>query len=77
MVGISKGTLYYHYKNKMTFRLTRVTDRYLDEQYETWVTLGRKILKGTPPLHRLPGKICSEGDVVRDAVRLFLRRHAG
>ena len=45
--GISKGTLYYHYKSKNDI-LFDITDRYLDEQYENlvaWV----EILKRTPP----------------------------
>ena len=35
--GISKGTLYYHYKNKNDI-LFDITDKYLDQQYQDLIT---------------------------------------
>lgn len=65
--GISKGTLYYHYKNKNDI-LFDITDRYLDEQYENLVTWVENPEKDTS-LHRLI-KFVLEGDVGTAGMRL-------
>lgn len=65
--GISKGTLYYHYKSKNDI-LFDITDRYLDEQYEnlrTWVENPEK----DTSLHRLVKYVLQE-DVNTAGMRL-------
>lgn len=49
--GISKGTLYYHYKNKNEI-LTDLTDKYLDQQYSDLIAWTEDSSKDTS-LHRL------------------------
>ncbi len=49
--GISKGTLYYHYKNKNEI-LTDLTDKYLDQQYSDLIAWTEDASKDTS-LHRL------------------------
>ena len=49
--GISKGTLYYHYKNKNDI-LFDITDKYLDQQYQDLITWTEDETKDTS-LHRL------------------------
>ena len=65
--GISKGTLYYHYKSKNDI-LFDITDRYLDEQYENLVAWVENPEKATS-LHRLI-KFVLEGDVGTAGMRL-------
>ncbi|WP_195269119.1 TetR/AcrR family transcriptional regulator [Eubacterium sp. 1001713B170207_170306_E7] len=67
--GISKGTLYYHYKSKNDI-LFDITDRYLDEQYENLVAWVENPEKDTS-LHRLI-KFVLEGDVGTAGMRLHL-----
>lgn len=49
--GISKGTLYYHYKSKNEI-LTDLTDKYLDQQYSDLIAWTENAAKDTS-LHRL------------------------
>ena len=49
--GISKGTLYYHYKNKNEI-LFDITDKYLNEQYRDLIAWTEDAAKDTS-LHRL------------------------
>lgn len=67
--GISKGTLYYHYKNKNDI-LFDITDKYLDEQYENLVAWTEDASKDTS-LHRLV-KYVLERDVSTAGMRLHL-----
>lgn len=67
--GISKGTLYYHYKNKNDI-LFDITDRYLDEQYQDLIVWTEDTSKDTS-LHRLI-KYVLERDVATANMRLHL-----
>lgn len=67
--GISKGTLYYHYKNKNDI-LFDITDKYLDEQYRDLITWTEDATKDTS-LHRLV-KYVLERDVATADMRLHL-----
>lgn len=67
--GISKGTLYYHYKNKNDI-LFDITDKYLDEQYENLLAWTEDDSKDTS-LHRLV-KYVLERDVSTAGMRLHL-----
>lgn len=65
--GISKGTLYYHYKSKSDI-LFDITDRYLDEQYNDLVIWTEDASKDTS-LPRLV-KYVLERDVATAGMRL-------
>ncbi len=67
--GISKGTLYYHYKNKNDI-LFDITDRYLDEQYRDLLAWTEDATKDTS-LHRLIRYVL-ERDVSTAGMRLHL-----
>lgn len=67
--GISKGTLYYHYKNKNEI-LFDITDKYLDEQFRDLVAWTEDTSKDTS-LHRLI-KYVLERDVSTAGMRLHL-----
>ena len=67
--GISKGTLYYHYKNKNDI-LFDITDKYLDEQYRDLITWTEDATKDTS-LHRLV-KYVLERDAATADMRLHL-----
>lgn len=67
--GISKGTLYYHYKNKNNL-LFDIMDRYLEEQYEDLIAWTEDESKDTS-LHRLI-KYVLERDVSTASMRLHL-----
>lgn len=67
--GISKGTLYYHYKNKDDI-LFDITDKYLEEQYRDLVEWTENASKDTS-LHRLI-KYVLERDVSTASMRLHL-----
>ena len=67
--GISKGTLYYHYKNKNDI-LFDITDKYLDQQYQDLITWTEDETKDTS-LHRLV-KYVLERDVSTADMRLHL-----
>lgn len=67
--GISKGTLYYHYKNKNDI-LFDITDKYLEEQYKDLITWTEDASKDTS-LHRLM-KYVLERDVATADMRLHL-----
>lgn len=67
--GISKGTLYYHYKNKNDI-LFDLTDLYLDKQYQDLITWTEDASKDTS-LHRLM-KYVLERDVATASMRLHL-----
>ena len=65
--GISKGTLYYHYKNKNDI-LFDLTDLYLDQQWKDLVTWTENPQKDTS-LHRLVQYVL-ERDVANVGMRL-------
>lgn len=67
--GISKGTLYYHFKNKNAL-LFAITDKYLDEQWEELCTWTENADKDTS-LHRLV-KYILERDVSGVKLRIPL-----
>lgn len=67
--GISKGTLYYHYKSKNDI-LFDITDKYLDEQYQNLLSWTEDASKDTS-LHRLV-KYVLERDVSTAGMRLHL-----
>lgn len=67
--GISKGTLYYHFKNKNQL-LFAITDKYLDEQWEVLCQWTENADKDTS-LHRLV-KYILERDVAGVRLRLPL-----
>ena len=67
--GISKGTLYYHYKNKNDI-LFDITDKYLDQQYQDLIIWTEDETKDTS-LHRLV-KYVLERDVSTADMRLHL-----
>lgn len=67
--GISKGTLYYHYKNKNDI-LIDITDKYLDEQYRDLLAWTEDASKDTS-FHRLV-KYVLERDVATAGMRLHL-----
>ncbi len=67
--GISKGTLYYHYKNKNEI-LFDITDKYLKEQYDNLLAWTEDASKDTS-LHRLV-KYVLERDVATAGMRLHL-----
>lgn len=67
--GISKGTLYYHYKNKNDI-LFDITDKYLNEQYRDLIAWTEDASKDTS-LHRLI-KYVLERDVSTAGMRLHL-----
>lgn len=67
--GISKGTLYYHYKSK-TEILFDLTDRYLSEQWSQLISWTEDSSKDTS-LHRLV-KYVAERDVSSASIRLHL-----
>ena len=67
--GISKGTLYYYYKNKNDI-LFDITDKYLDEQYQDLIAWTEDASKDTS-LHRLI-KYVLERDVATANMRLHL-----
>lgn len=67
--GISKGTLYYHYKSKNDI-LFDITDKYLDEQYQNLLSWTEDASKDTS-LHRLV-KYVLERDVATAGMRLHL-----
>lgn len=66
--GISKGTLYYHYKNKNEI-LTDLTDKYLDQQYSDLTAWTEDASKDTS-LHRLIGYVLE-----RDISTVNMRLH--
>lgn len=66
---ISKGTLYYHYKNKNDI-LFDITDKYLEQQYEDLIIWTEDASKDTS-LHRLV-KYVLERDVATADMRLHL-----
>lgn len=66
---ISKGTLYYHYKNKNDI-LFDITDKYLEQQYEDLIIWTEDASKDTS-LHRLV-KYVLERDVAPADMRLHL-----
>lgn len=65
--GISKGTLYYHYKSKNDI-LFDITDKYLEEQFQDLLTWTEDATKDTS-LHRLV-KYVLERDVSTAGMRL-------
>lgn len=65
--GISKGTLYYHYKSKNDI-LFDITDKYLEEQYQNLIMWTEDATKDTS-LHRLV-KYVLERDVSTAGMRL-------
>ena len=65
--GISKGTLYYHYKSKSDI-LFDITDKYLDEQYNDLIIWTEDATKDTS-LHRLV-KYVLERDVATAGMRM-------
>lgn len=67
--GISKGTLYYHYKNKNDI-LFDITDQYLNEQYHDLLAWTEDATKDTS-LHRLVRYVL-ERDVSTAGMRLHL-----
>lgn len=67
--GISKGTLYYHYKTKNDILLD-LTDKYLDEQYNDLIVWTEDASKDTS-LHRLV-KYILERDISTAGMRLHL-----
>lgn len=67
--GISKGTLYYHYKNKNDL-LFDITDKYLEQQYRDLIAWTEDASKDTS-LHRLI-KYVLERDVATADMRLHL-----
>lgn len=67
--GISKGTLYYHYKNK-TEILFDITDRYLDEQWDDFVKWTDNKEKDTS-IHRLV-KYVMERNTASAGIRVHL-----
>ena len=67
--GISKGTLYYHYKNKNEI-LFDITDKYLNEQYRDLIAWTEDAAKDTS-LHRLIHYVL-ERDVSTAGMRLHL-----
>ncbi len=71
--GISKGTLYYHYKTKEDILLD-ITDRYLEVQWNNWITWVEDKEKDTS-LHRLI-KYAIEGNLKVTGPRLHLLYNA-
>lgn len=67
--GISKGTLYYHYKTK-TDILFDLTDKYLDQQYSDLIEWTEDVTKDTS-MHRLV-KYVLERDISTAGMRLHL-----
>lgn len=65
--GISKGTLYYHYKNKNDV-LCDLTDRYLEKQWNDLIVWTSDVSKDTS-LHRLV-KYVLERDISTVSMRL-------
>lgn len=65
--GISKGTLYYHYKTKNDI-LFDITDKYLDEQYQDLIDWTEDVSKDTS-IHRLV-KYVLERDISTAGMRL-------
>lgn len=65
--GVSKGTLYYHYKSK-TDILFDITDKYLDQQYQDLVQWTEDATKDTS-MHRLV-KYILERDISTAGMRL-------
>ena len=71
--GISKGTLYYHYKTKNEVLLD-ITQRFLDEQWEDLIRWTENILKDTS-LNRLV-RYVAERDIASAGLRLQLLAEA-
>jgi AcrR family transcriptional regulator len=71
LAGVSKGTLYYHYKNK-TDILFDITDRYLSKQWDELVSWTENREKDTS-MHRLV-KYVVERNVASANIRLHLNR---
>ena len=69
LAGVSKGTLYYHYKDK-TEILFGLTDRYLDKQWDELVSWTENKEKDTS-IHRLV-KYVVERNVASAGIRLHL-----
>jgi AcrR family transcriptional regulator len=69
LAGVSKGTLYYHYKNK-TDILFDITDRYLSKQWDELVSWTENREKDTS-MHRLV-KYVVERNVASANIRLHL-----
>lgn len=69
MAGISKGTLYYHYKNKNEL-LLEITDKYLDRQWQDLIAWTEDASKDTS-LNRFI-KYVLERDVSTVNIRLHL-----
>lgn len=67
--GVSKGTLYYYYKNKNDL-LFDITDKYLNQQYQDFITWTEDESKDTS-LHRLI-KYVLQRDVETAKLRLHL-----
>ncbi len=67
--GISKGTLYYHYKSKNEI-LFEITDRFLDQQWDDLIAWTTNPEKDTS-LHRLVRYVI-ERDISAPAVRVQL-----
>lgn len=67
--GISKGTLYYHYKTKNDI-LFDITDKYLDQQYDDLIAWTEDASKDTS-MHRLV-KYILERDISTAGMRLHL-----
>lgn len=65
--GISKGTLYYHYKSKNDI-LFDITDKYLEEQFQNLIEWTEDATKDTS-LHRLV-KYILERDIATAGMRL-------
>lgn len=71
--GVSKGTLYYHYKNK-TDILFDLTDRYLTEQWKDLVAWAENKEKDTS-IHRLV-KYVMERNIASAGIRIHLMNEA-
>lgn len=67
--GVSKGTLYYHYKNK-TDILFDITDRYLNEQWNDLISWTENKEKDTS-IHRLV-KYVVERNIASAGIRVHL-----
>lgn len=71
--GVSKGTLYYHYKNKIDI-LFDITDRYLSEQWDSLISWTENKEKDTS-VHRLV-KYVIERNVASAGIRIHLLNSA-
>lgn len=69
LAGVSKGTLYYHYKNKIDI-LFDITDRYLNEQWDSLISWTENKEKDTS-VNRLV-KYVIERNIASAGIRLHL-----